>query len=335
MENRRVVLTQRPEGIVDASNFEVETVPLGPLGEGDIRVQVSHVSVDAFIRTTLGDAGGFHGRAGLREPVMALGVGKVVESTAEGYSVGDWVAGATMAQSVAQGPAAGFQKIEPGNQSPSLFLGLLGMTTGLTAYAGMCRVGEVAAGETVVVSGAAGAVGTVACQLAKHSGAKVIGIAGGEAKTRWLTETIGIDGAVDYKAGDVGGQLDALVPDGIDVFFDNVGGEILDDALDRIRMGARVVLCGAISQYSDLGDVRGPKLYLRIAERNASMRGFTVDHYASEFPAYSAQILEWMDAGLQLPEQIEEGIDAFPEALHKMFVGGHMGKLLVRPADAP
>jgi len=329
--NRRVVLTERPDGMVQASNFSVEDVELGELADGDIRVQVSHLSVDAFIRTTLDSAVGFHGKAELRQPVMALGVGQVIESRAEGVSAGDWVTGATMAQSIAQGSAAGFQKIEPGNQSPSLFLGLLGMTTGLTAYAGMCRVGEASTGDTVVVSGAAGAVGTVACQLAKHSGARVVGIAGGAAKCQWLTDTIGIDGAVDYKAGDVGDQLDKLVPEGIDLFFDNVGGEILDAALDRISMGARVVLCGAISQYNNMDDVRGPRLYLRIPERNASMRGFTVDYYQSEFPAFTAQILEWMDAGLKLPEQIEQGIDAFPEAMNKMFMGGHMGKLLVKP----
>lgn len=333
MKTRRVLLTERPQGVVEADNFSVEDVELGPLNDGDIRIQVSHVGVDAFIRTTLG-AGGFHGRAELAEPVIALGVGKVIESAADTVNVGDWVTGPTMAQSIAQAPAAAFQKVDVGNQSPSLFLGLLGMTTGLTAYAGMCRVGEVQAGETVVVSGAAGAVGTVACQLAKQSGARVIGIAGGAEKCRWLTDTIGIDGAVDYKAGDVGAQLDALVPDGVDLYFDNVGGEILDIVLDRIRMGARVVLCGAISQYNDLDDVRGPKLYLRIAERNASMRGFTVDHYAAEFPAFSKQIVAWMDRGLQLPEQIEEGIDAFPEALHKLFVGGHMGKLIVVPEPA-
>lgn len=330
MKTRRVILRERPSGIVAASNFGVEEAELPTLGDGEIRIQVSHLSVDAFIRTTLG-AGGFHGRAALAEPVVALGVGKVIDSNAADISVGDWVTGATMAQSVAQGPAEAYQKIAVGNQSPSLFLGLLGMTTGLTAYAGMCRVGEVQPGETVVVSGAAGAVGTVASQLAKHSGARVIGIAGGPEKCRWLTETIGIDGAVDYKAADVGAQLDALAPDGVDLYFDNVGGELLDVVLDRIRMGARVVLCGAISQYSDLDDVRGPKLYLRIAERNASMRGFTVDHYASEFAAFSQQIVAWMDDGLQLPEHIEEGIDAFPEALHKLFVGGHMGKLIVVP----
>lgn len=331
MRNRRVVLSERPDGIVKASNFAVEDVELGDVGDGEIRVQVSHLSVDAFIRTTLDDGDNFHGKAELKAPVMALGVGQVIESRADGLSEGDWVTGATMAQSIAQGHAAGFQKIDPGNQSPSMFLGLLGTTTGLTAYAGMCRVGEAKKGDTVVVSGAAGAVGTVACQLARHSGARVIGIAGGRAKCEWLTNTIGIDGAVDYKAGDVGAQLDKLVPEGIDLFFDNVGGEILDEALDRISVGARVVLCGAVSQYGNMQDVRGPRLYLRIPERNARMLGFTVDHYQSEFPAFTAQILEWMDAGLKLPEQIEEGIDAFPEAMNKMFMGGHMGKLLVKP----
>jgi len=331
MQTRRVTLVKHPDGIVQPSDFSVQDAELAPLGDGEVRIEVSHLSVDAFIRTMLDDVTGFHGKSEVNEPVIALGVGKVIESSADNISEGSWVAGPMMAQSIAQGPAAAFQPIDVGNGSPSLYLGLLGMTTGLTAFAGMRRVGEVKAGETVVVSGAAGAVGTVACQVAKHSGAKVIGIAGGPEKVSWLTDTIGIDGAVDYKAGDVGAQLDALIPDGVDLYFDNVGGELLDTVLDRLRMEARVVLCGAISQYGDLQDVRGPKLYLRIAERNASMRGFTVDHYASEFPEYIAQIVEWMDEGLTLPEQIEEGIDAFPEALHKLFVGGHKGKLLVTP----
>jgi NADPH-dependent curcumin reductase CurA len=204
------------------------------------------------------------------------------------------------------------------------------MTTGLTAYAGMVNVGEVREGDTVVVSAAAGAVGTVACQIAKIAGARVIGIAGGPAKVEFLVDEIGCDAAIDYKAGDVAKQLKELAPNGVNVFFDNVGGELLDTVLDQIAMGARVVICGAISQYNDLASVRGPNLYLRLAERNASMRGFTVDHYAGEFATMEQNIAAWMNEGtLKLPEHIEQGIEQFPKALVMLLSGGHMGKLLV------
>ncbi|MEJ2090205.1 MAG: NADP-dependent oxidoreductase, partial [Gammaproteobacteria bacterium] len=208
----------------------------------------------------------------------------------------------------------------------------LGMTTGLTAYVGLLEVAHVNEGDTVVVSGAAGAVGSVACQLGTIQGATVIGIAGGPDKGRYLTETIGADAAVDYKNENVGTRLDEMAPDGVDVYFDNVGGELLDTLLDRLKTGARVSLCGAISQYGHLDDVRGPKLYLRLAERNACMCGFTVDHYADRFAEATERLARWMAEGrLALPEHIEAGIESFPAALIMLFTGGHMGKLLVTP----
>lgn len=325
---QRIVLKQFPNGLPQDDDFEIETLELPEPAEGQILVEVSHLSIDAFIRTTLG-SGGLHAQTNLGETVTALGVGKVLASADAGFSPGDWVSGATLAQSHALLPAAMFQKIEIGNQSPSMHLGLLGLTTGLTAYAGMCSVGEVQRGDTVVVSAAAGAVGSVACQLAGHSGARVIGIAGGSAKCQYLLEDVGCDGAIDYKHDDIAAKLDELAPDGVDVFFDNVGGELLDIVLERIRTGARVVLCGAISQYDDLSAVRGPANYLKIAERNASMRGFTVDHFAPQFAQFSEQITAWMDDGLHLTEHVETGISRFPGALRTMFTGGHKGKLLV------
>ena len=227
-------------------------------------------------------------------------------------------------------PAGAFRKIDVGNQRPSVYLGLLGMTTGLTAYAGIHRVGEVSDGDVVVVSAAAGAVGSVACQLAKRAGANVIGIAGGQAKCAYLLEEVGCDTAIDYKAQNVGEALDAAAAKGVDVYLDNVGGELLDTLLDRITTGARVVICGAISQYDDLSAVRGPSHYLKVAERNASMRGFTVDHYATEFDSFAADISAQMNDGLHLREHEEMGIESFPKALRTLFTGGHVGKLLVK-----
>jgi NADPH-dependent curcumin reductase CurA len=331
VENRKVVLRSRPEGLPREADFAVETEELGDPPEGSILVEVSHLSVDAFIRTTLED-GGIHGTIPLGAPVVALGVGRVLASAADGIAPGDWVTGPTMAQSHALLPGAMFQKIDVDLAPASTYLGALGMTTGLTAYFGLLEVAGVNAGDTVVVSGAAGAVGSVACQLARIRGGRVIGIAGGPEKLRYVTGTLGADAAVDYKNEDVGARLDELAADGIDVYFDNVGGELLDTVLDRIRTGARISICGAISQYEHLDDVRGPKLYLRLAERNSCMCGFTVDHFQTRFGEASAQLGAWLaDGSLKLPEHVEAGIDRFPAALIKLFTGGHMGKLLVTP----
>lgn len=331
IENRRIVLKSRPEDLPREDDFELQTETLGDPAPGMLLIEVSHISIDAFIRTTL-DAQGFHGSADLGSPVTALGVGRVIASAAEGFEPGDWVTGPTMAQSHAHMPAAAFQKIDAELAPPSTYLGLLGLTTGLTAYFGLLEVIGVNAGNTVVVSGAAGAVGSVVCQLAKIHGGRVIGIAGGPDKIDYLVNELGIDAGIDYKHEDVAARLDELAPNGIDRFFDNVGGELLDLVLDRLAMEGRISICGAISQYGHLQDVRGPKLYLRVAERNARMCGFTVDHFAARFPEATAKLAGWMKEGrLKLPEHIESGIERFPAALAKLFTGGHRGKLLVTP----
>jgi hypothetical protein len=190
------------------------------------------------------------------------------------------------------------------------------------------------AGETLVISAAAGAVGSCVVQFAKARGARVIGIAGGPAKCGFVTGLLGADAAIDYKSGDVGAQLAKLAPEGIDLFFDNVGGEILDAALDNLRPtgGARVVICGAISQYQNLNDVRGPKLYLRLAERNASMRGFVVSHHAARFAEAIKEISQLIRVGkAHLPEHAVSPIDRFPEAMLMLFTGQHSGNLVVKP----
>jgi NADPH-dependent curcumin reductase CurA len=326
--NRKAVLSRRPEGQPVLEDFEIIEQPIQEPGEDQVLIKVEHLSIDAFITTTLA-YDGLHGQSELRAPVMALGTGRVLKSNFDGLDEGDAVFGPMGAQQYAVNKGSDYQKLPEGPLEPRTYLGALGLTTGLTAYAGMVCVGEVAAGDTVVVSAAAGAVGTVACQIARNRGARVIGIAGGPEKCAFLTE-IGCEGAIDYKNEDVHSRLRELAPDGVNVFFDNVGGEILDNVLDNIAMGARVVICGAISQYANMEDVRGPKLYLRIPERNASMRGFTVDYYQDRFPEMHAELAGWLaDGKLQLPEHIEEGIDSFPDALLTLASGGHRGKLLV------
>jgi len=332
LNNKKVVLATRPNGQPKESDFKVIEEPLPELGEDQVLLATEHLSIDAFIRTTLDGEPGLHGTIELNTPVVALGVARVVDSRFAGLNQGDAVFGPLGAQTHVVGPGGMYRKLPEDAVPPRTYLGALGMTTGLTAYAGMIKVGEVEQGDTVVVSAAAGAVGTMACQLAKIAGARVIGIAGGTAKAEFLVKEIGCDAAIDYKAGDVAGQLREAAPDGVNVFFDNVGGELLDTVLDQIASGARVVICGAISQYNQMDTVRGPNLYLRLAERNASMRGFTVDRFAADFPEMEASISGWIAQGkLKMPEHIVEGIEQFPKALAMLFTGGHMGKLLVAP----
>jgi hypothetical protein len=332
MMNKKVVLVTRPEGSPKDADFKIVEEELPALEQDQVLLEVEHLSIDAFIRTMLDNEAGFHGGTDLGAPVIALGIGKVLASQSDNLNQGDVVFGPLGAQTHAVLPAPMLRKIESDELPARAYLGALGMTTGLTAYAGMFKVGEVTQGDTVVVSAAAGAVGSVACQLAKIAGARVVGIAGGPAKVDYLINTLGCDTAIDYKAGDVAEQLRSAAPDGVDVFFDNVGGELLDTVLDQLAVGARVVICGAISQYNDMDSLRGPKLYLRVAERNASMRGFTVDHFAADFADMERELSGWLQEGkLKMPEHIENGIDQFPKALAMLFNGGHMGKLLVAP----
>ena len=328
--SRKIVLTQRPDGEPVESDFALVDSELKTLDDGEVLLKVEHLSIDAFIRTMLDDRDGHHGKIDLDAPVMALGIGRVVDSRSAELQQGDAVFGPMGAQTHVVWPAAMLRKLDESSVPARTYLGALGMTTGLTAYAGMMCVGKVQPEETVVVSAAAGAVGSMACQIARIAGARVIGIAGGEEKCDFLRSDIGCNDAVDYKSGNLADKLREACPEGIDVFFDNVGGEVLDAALDNIAKCARVVICGAISQYNDMTQVTGPSLYLRIPERNASMLGFTVDHYADQFPDMEADIAKWIQSGeLSLPEQVEEGIENFPGALIKLMTGGHKGKLLV------
>ncbi len=314
-------------------DFGIEDVSIDSIPAGHVVAKVDTLSMDAWIRTTLNDEG-MHKTGDIGTTIRALGVGQIVETNSENLAIGDWVYGLMSAQTHALLPDSAATKIEPEDGiEPSAFAGQLGITTGLTAWVGLIAVGELQENDVVVVSGAAGAVGSVVVQLAKERGAFVIGIAGGPEKCKYLTDTLGADVAIDYKGSDVAEALAKAAPNGVNVFFDNVGGEILDNVLDNLAAsGARVVICGAISQYQHLEDVRGPKLYLRLAEHNASMRGFVVSHYASQYPEAIAEISELMRSGkLVLPEHVVEGIDRFPEALFMLFNGKHLGNLVVKP----
>ena len=330
--NRRVVLARRPDGTPARADFRLEEGPVGELPAGHVRVAVEHLSIDAFIRTILEESS-YHPSVGLGETVSAFGVGRVVESCAPGLAPGDPVRGLLSAQTVATVPTPLVEKVDADRAPLTAYLGVLGVTSGVTAYVGVRDVGAVKPGETFVVSGAAGGVGSVAGQIARLEGARVIGIAGGAHKVRHLVDELGFDAAIDYKREDVDARLRELAPEGVDVFFDNVGGELLDVVLDQIRLGARVVICGAISQY--LGDfsggvARGPARYLRLAERNARMEGFAINACPELQPEATAALADWLERGeIRQHEHVEAGLDRFAETLGLLFSGGHLGKLLL------
>ncbi len=328
--NTRIVLTRHVTGAATPEHFREEQVPAREPGEGEVLIATRYISIDAFIRTSLNDWEGLHQQTPVGGVIGALGVGYVLDSRAEGFAIGDAVVGPLSAQTHPTLPAAMLQKVDD-SLPLTTYLGVLGLTTGLTAYFGIRRVGQVGDGDVVLVSAAAGAVGSIAGQIARLDGGTVIGIAGSPDKCRVLTSDLGFDAAIDYKHEDVAQRLRELAPQGIDVFFDNVGGELLDIALDHIRERGRIVICGAISQYDDQQHVRGPSLYLRLAERYARMEGFTVMHFAAEYPQAHAQLRQWLEAGeLRMIEQFEDGISAFPQALCRLFAGGNTGKLMVR-----
>lgn len=329
--NRQIVLLERPNGGLTASNFSYREEELTPLPNDCVLVEVDLLGIDAFIRTTL-DEGGFHQGARIGGVIPALGVGKILESRCDGLEPGDEVFGPLGSQTHAVLPGGLVRKLDVSIAPSNVWLGALGLTTGLTAYFGVIDVGRVSSGETVVVSAAAGAVGSLAGQIARLRGAtEVIGIASGPEKTRYLTDDLGFTAAIDRRNENVPKRLDELAPQGIDVFFDNVGGDVLDDVLERIKDGARIVICGAISQYENMDSVQGPRNYLKLAERHASMEGFAVFHFASRYPEAEARLADWVRRGeLIMREHVEHGIEKFPHALRMLLTGGHHGKLLLK-----
>ena len=328
--NTRVVLTERPVGEATPECFSIETEELAELEPGQVRVAVEYISVDAGTRTMLRGEG-FHAQVGLGETILAGGVGRVIDSKVDAYEKGQAVRGGLGAQTIATVTPNLIEPVDDSVASISAYLGVLGGSTGVTAWIGIRRVAKPQAGDTFVVSAAAGAVGSIAGQIAKRDGARVIGIAGGPRKVAHLVERLGFDAAIDYKNEDVNARLRELAPDGVNVFFDNVGGDILDAVLDNLALRARVVICGAISQYDDMDSVTGPSLYLRLAERQSTMEGFAYFHFPESMGPATAELSEWLaDGSLVLAEEILEGIERYPEALQFMFSGGNLGKLLVK-----
>jgi NADPH-dependent curcumin reductase len=327
--NNQVRLAARPSGLPQAGDWELTSEPVPTPGAGEFVVAISHVSVDPAMRGWMNAGASYIEPVEVGAVMRAGAIARVVSSEHPGFAPGEHLYGAFGVQEFALSDGKGIVKLDPALAPLTSYLGALGIT-GMTAYFGLLDVGALQQGETVVVSGAAGAVGSVAGQIAKIRGARVIGIAGGEEKCGWLVEELGFDAAIDYKAEDVRRALREAAPDGVDVYFDNVGGEILDAVLTRLARGARVVICGAVSQYN--GDaVRGPANYLSLLVARAAMIGFVVFDYVARYGEAAAEIAGWMEEGRLISREdvIGGGVSAFPDALLKLFAGENVGKLVL------
>jgi hypothetical protein len=330
--NRRLVLAERPSGMLDEQTVRVEETDVPQPGAGEALARVRFLSIDPTIRTWMDDAPGYLPPIAIDEVVRSGGIAEVLESNCDSYAPGDLLFGMTGWQDyvIADEGERAMQSL-PAGISPTIALGLFGIT-GMTAYFGMTDVGRVKEGDVVVVSGAAGATGSTAGQIAKIKGAsKVIGIAGGAEKCGWIAEELGFDATIDYKGENVAQRLSELAPDGIDLYFDNVGGEILDACLGQLAMRGRVVLCGAISTYTDRGATTGPANYRSLIIRRGRMEGFIIIDYLDRFPEGQAAMAGWLAAGqIKASEHIVEGLERAPDALNLLFTGGNTGKMIVR-----
>lgn len=327
--NRQFKLAQRPVGTPTRDNWSYETSPVAEPGDGEFLVRVRYLSLDPAMRGWMNEGKSYVPPVGIGEVMRAGAVGEVVVSRHDGFAVGDTVSGLFGVQDYAISNGRGVNKVDPKAAPLPLYLGTLGMP-GMTAYFGLLEVGKCQDGETVVVSGAAGAVGSVVGQIAKIKGCRVVGIAGGAEKCRYVVDELGFDACIDYKTGDVKAGLKLHCPDGIDVYFDNVGGDILDAVLTRLAMHARIVICGAISQYNNTTPVKGPSNYMSLLVNRASMTGMVVFDWAARYGEAVAQMAQWLQSGqLKSREHVVEGLQNFPETLLMLFNGENFGKLVL------
>tara|TARA_R110002167_G_scaffold33327_16_gene107105 strand:+ start:670 stop:1674 length:1005 start_codon:yes stop_codon:yes gene_type:complete len=330
MDNKQLKFVKRPEGAADASTWSLEINPVPALEDGQILIKQHYVSLDPAMRGWMNDSKSYIEPMALGSVMRAGSVGEVIASNNPGFKVGNFVSGHGGVQQYVVTDGKGYYTVDPKLAPLPTYISALGMT-GMTAYFGILEVGKIKEGDVVVVSGAAGAVGSIVGQIAKIKGCTVVGIAGGADKCKYILEELGFDAAIDYKNEDVKERLKETCPKGLDVYFDNVGGEILDLALGRLRLHARVVICGAISQYNNKTAVKGPSNYLSLLVNRATMQGMIVFDYASRY-AEAAQVMgAWIAEGkLKSREAIYEGIEKFPETYQRLFTGDKHGKLVLK-----
>tara|TARA_A100001037_G_scaffold76055_1_gene68202 strand:- start:15784 stop:16791 length:1008 start_codon:yes stop_codon:yes gene_type:complete len=328
--NRQFLLAARPVGKIKESDLAAHQGEIPSPEDGEVLVQVQYISLDPSMRGQMQAAVAYSAALQIGDVMRARGVGRVVESRNPGFPEGALVSGTFGMQEFAIGNAKvdRFRRFAD-DLDAKLVLGALG-GTGITAYFGLLDVGEPEAGDTVVISGAAGATGSVAGQIANIKGCRVVGMAGTDDKCTWLTEELGFAGAINYRTQDIGAELDRLCPDGINVYFDNVGGEILDLCLDRLAHHARVVICGGISRYNEEGELPGPKNYFNLIYYCARMQGFLAHDYADRFDEFYPQMEQWVRSGeIKQRETVVEGFQNLPKALVALFDGANTGKMMV------
>jgi hypothetical protein len=334
LSNSQVRLAKRPTGLPTRDVWSFTTEPVREPGDGGVLIQALALSLDPAMRGWMNEGKSYIDPVGIGDVMRAGGIGKVIVSKNASFKEGDLVSGAIGVQQYAaideaQMRKAGLFKIDTRLGTVTQWLNVLGMP-GMTAYFGLLDVGEPKPGDTVVVSGAAGAVGQTVGQLAKIKGCRVVGIAGGPAKCEWVVSELGFDACIDYKAGKVREGLKEHCPKGVDVYFDNVGGEILDHVLAKLARGARIVICGAVSQYNNTGAVQGPKNYMSLLVNRARMQGMVVFDYADRYPQAVAELAGYLkDGRMKSREDVVTGLENFPEALLKLFSGENFGKLVL------
>jgi NADPH-dependent curcumin reductase CurA len=336
LANHQFRLAARPKGLPKPSDWNYTEDPVRDPGSGEVLVKTLYLSVDPAMRGWMNEGRSYIEPVGIGDVMRARGVGRVIASGNPEFAVGDHVAGMLGTQEYALVDAEktkGLTKVDPNLVPLPVYVGTLGMT-GLTAYFGLLDVGQAKAGDTVVVSGAAGATGMSAGQIAKIKGCRVVGIAGGPQKCDYIVKELGFDAAIDYKNEKVVEALRQHCPQGINVYFDNVGGDILEAALANLARGARVVICGAISQYNNTDGIKGPANYLSLLVNGARMEGFVVFSYHARYAEAAQEMAGWVKAGkLKSKEDILEGLPTFPDALLKLFRGENFGKLMIKVAE--
>jgi NADPH-dependent curcumin reductase len=340
LANHQVRLAARPVGLPTDANWQHTTEPVAEPAEGGVLVKVLALSLDPAMRGWMNEGKSYIPPVGIGEVMRAGGVGTVIASRNPAFAVGDAVSGTPGVQEYALVPAdqikrTGLVKIDLRVGTANQWLNVLGMP-GMTGYFGLMDIGMPKAGETVVVSGAAGAVGQTVGQMAKIKGCRVVGIAGGQAKCDWVVKELGFDACIDYKAGSVREGLKQHCPQGVDIYFDNVGGDILDTVLTRINRKARIIICGAISQYNNTTPVKGPANYLSLLVNRARMEGMVVFDYADRYHLAIAEMAGYLKDGRMKSKEdvVQGGVAAFPSTLPLLFSGGNFGKLVLQVAQA-
>jgi NADPH-dependent curcumin reductase len=330
MSRQSIHLASRPAGLPDASTWELRTSETPVPGDGEVLVDVSYISLDPAMRGWINEGRSYIEPVGVGDVMRAGGVGMVAASHDPGFKVGDAVYGTLGVQTQGVYRGKDLSKIDASLAPLPRYLGGLGMP-GMTAYFGLLDVGVHKPGDVVVVSGASGAVGALVGQIAKLRGSRVIGIAGGKEKCDYCVNELGFDACIDYKSESVPARLKELCPKRIDIYFDNVGGAILEACMDRLNKGARVVICGAISQYNNMREMHAPRNYIQLLINSARMEGFVVFDFAHRYAEGQTAMAGWMKAGqVKFKEDIQEGIARFPEVLNMLFSGENFGKLVLK-----